>query len=337
MTRRQVHLRTITTTAAALGATAMLMSGCGGSSGGSGNLSLVAYSTPKEVYGKLIPAFQATSAGKGVNFDQSYGASGEQSRAVASGLGADVVNFSLAPDVDRLVKAGIVDAGWASGPTKGMVTDSVVAFVVRPGNPKNIHTWADLVRPGVEVLTPNVFTSGGAKWNTMAAYGAQIKTGKTPAQARQYLADLYSHVSVQDKSAREALQTFTAGKGDVLLSYEDEAILAEKSGQKVTHVVPDQTLLIENPIAVTKNSKHAAQAKAFVDYAESAAGQAVFGAAGYRPVLPAVAAKFNFPTPKTLFTIADLGGWDTVNTTFFDPDNGVVAKIFKDRGISVGN
>ncbi|MFN8110045.1 MAG: extracellular solute-binding protein [Thermoleophilia bacterium] len=232
------------------------------------------------------------------------------------------------------MKAGIVDAGWASGPTKGMVTDSVVKpSWCAPATLKNIHTpiWC-----GQEVLTPNVFTRAapsGTPW---------LRTGRDqarqdPAQARQYLADLYSHVSVQDKSAREALQTFTAGKGDVLLSYEDEAILAEKSGQKVTHVVPDQTLLIENPIAVTKNSKHAAQAKAFVDYAESAAGQAVFGAAGYRPVLPAVAAKFNFPTPKTLFTIADLGGWDTVNTTFFDPDNGVVAKIFKDRGISVGN
>lgn len=307
-----------------------------GSASGGKSISLVAYSTPREAYEAIIPKFQATTAGKGVEFDQSYGSSGEQSRAVESGLKADVVTFSLAPDMDRLVKANLVSADWSAGPTKGFVTNSVVVFVVRSGNPKHIRTWDDLVKPGVEVLTPNVFTSGGAKWNTMAAYGAQITQGRSSEQAREYLTALYRNVSVQDKSARESLQTFTSGKGDVLLSYENEAILAKKKGQKVDYVVPDQTILIQNPIAVTTSASDAAAAKAFVDFALSAPAQRIFAAEGYRPTDPAVAKETHFPQPKGLFTIGDLGGWSTVNDKFFDRDNGVVAKIFRDQGKSVG-
>ena len=136
-------------------------------------LSLVAYSTPKDAYGKIISAFQATSAGKNVSFNQSYGASGDQARAVAAGLSADIVALSLEPDVSTLVKKGIVPSNWNQNRYHGMVTDSVVVFVVRDGNPKNIHTWADLAKSGVQVITPNPFTSGGARWNVMAAYGAQ--------------------------------------------------------------------------------------------------------------------------------------------------------------------
>jgi sulfate/thiosulfate transport system substrate-binding protein len=307
-------------------------SGTSGESAGGGTLTLVAYSTPREVYEKLIPAFQGTSAGQGVQFEQSYGSSGEQSRAVEGGLPADVVAFSLAPDVDRLVKADLVAADWADTPTRGMVSNSVVVFAVREGNPKNIRTWDDLVREDVDVLTPNVFTSGGAKWNTMAAYGAQLEQGKSPQQAREYLRRLYGRVVVQDKSAREALQTFVAGKGDVLLAYENEAILARTKGEKIDYVVPDQTLLIENPIATVTESENAEAARAFVDYALSADAQRVFGEAGYRPVDETVAGEFDFPAPPGLFTIADLGGWDTVNEEFFDRDNGVVAKIFQDQG-----
>src|SRR4051794_33084296 len=208
-------------------------SGCGsssGSSGGSDNLPLVAYSTPKEAYAELIPAFQKTPAGKGVTFSQSYGASGDQSRAVASGLPADVVALSLAPDVDKLVKSGDVSSNWTSGPTHGFVTNSVVALVVRKGNPKGIKTWDDVVKPGVQVVEPNPFTSGGARWNVMAAYGAQIEQGKTEQQATDYLGQLFKNVVAQDKSARDALQTFSSGKGDVLISYENEAIAAQKKG-----------------------------------------------------------------------------------------------------------
>src|SRR5262245_14802588 len=196
-------------------------------------LSLVAYSTPREAYGKLIPAFQATPDGQGVNFTQSYGASGDQARAVAAGLKADVVELSLAPDIDTLVKAGLVDPKWNRQSYKGIVTDSVVVFVVRDGNPKHIKSWDDLLRPGVQVVTPNPFTSGGARWNVMAAYGSWLKLGKTKAQARAKLLQLFQHVTVQDKSARDSLNTFLAGKGDVLLTYENEAIAAKLAGQSV--------------------------------------------------------------------------------------------------------
>jgi sulfate/thiosulfate transport system substrate-binding protein len=322
---------------ALVGALAAAAGGCGSASGAGGNgLSLVAYSTPKEAYADLIPAFQKTLEGKGVTFSQSYGASGDQSRAVASGLPADVVALSLAPDVDKLVKSGDVSASWTSGPTHGFVTNSVVAFVVRKGNPKGIKTWDDLVKPGVEVLEPNPFTSGGARWNVMAAYGAQIEQGKTEAQATAYLGELFKHVPVQDKSARDALQTFSSGKGDVLISYENEAIAAQSKGLDVDYVIPPQTILIQNPIAVTTKSKNAAKAKAFVDFLESDAGQKIFASKGYRPVNPALVDKSKFPTPPQLFTIDKLGGWSAVTKKFFDPQNGVVAKIEQANGVSTG-
>jgi sulfate transport system substrate-binding protein len=332
--------------AAAVAVVALVAAGCGGASdtndataatggGGGSKLALVAYSTPQVAYDELAPKFAATPAGKGASFTSSYGASGDQSRAVDSGLPADIVAFSLAPDITRLVKDGLVAANWTSEPHKGIVTDSVTTFVVRRGNPKNIHTWADLLKPGVQVLTPNPFTSGGARWNIMAAYGAQLRLGRTPAQALDYLRELFTkHVPVQDKSARDALQTFTGGKGDVLLSYENEAITAQQKGEKVDYVTPDQTILIENPVAVTEKAKP--QAKAFLQYLWTPAAQAVFAKHGYRPVVPSVAKRFasQFPTPKTLFTIDDLGGWDKVMTDFFDPAKGSVAKIEQDAGVS---
>jgi sulfate/thiosulfate transport system substrate-binding protein len=319
------------------------LAGCGGpadsggaasSGGGKGDkLSLVAYSTPQEAYQALIPAFQKTSAGKGVSFTQSYGASGDQSRAVASGLPADIVALSLSPDVDKLVEPGIVDSGWAKATgDDGFVTNSVVVFVVRKGNPKHIKTWDDLIKPGVQVLTPNPFTSGGAKWNLMAAYGAQIKQGKSPDEALAYLKSLLQHVPVQDKSGRESLQTFLNGKGDVSISYENEAINAQQKAQKVDYVIPDQTILIQNPAAVTKDAKPAA-AK-FLQWLHTDAAQKIYAAHGYRPVVSSLVDKQKFPTPKVLFKIDDLGGWDKVNTDFFDPTNGSVAKIEQDLGVS---
>src|SRR5436190_6928586 len=273
-------------------------------------LSLVAYSTPKDAYAKLIPAFQKTAAGKGVSFSQSYGASSDQARAVAAGLPADVVELSLAPDVSLLVQKGIVGPSWDKNRWHGVVTPSIVVFVVRGGNPKRIRTWNDLLKPGVQVVTPNPFTSGGARWNTMAAYGGALRAGKTPQQAIAYLTTLYrKHVVAQPSSAREALQTFLAGKGDVLLSYENEAILANQKGQNVNYVSPKATILIENPIAVTSTTKHAAQAKAFVKFLRTAQAQTIFAETGYRPVLKSVARRYSFPFPKQLFTIAYVGGW----------------------------
>ena len=328
-------MRSLVLAAAAIGLI-VVGAGCGGTSaaiGGGGKLTLAAYSTPREVYAELAKSFEKTPEGKGVSFDESYGSSGEQSRAVESGLPADVVAFSLAPDVDRLVEAGIVDEGWDKDAYNGMVTSSVVVFAVRKNNPEHIETWDDLVRTGIEVIEPNPFTSGGARWNVMAAYGAQRKQGKTHEQAVAYLRELFRHVSVQDKSARESLQTFTGGKGDVLLAYENEAILAKSKGEDLDYVVPQQTILIENPVAVTKDAP--ASAGRFLAYIRSEKAQRVFGKAGYRPVNGAVADEFQFPMPVDLFTIADVGGWDQVQKRFFDREDGIMADIQRDVGAAL--
>ena len=276
--------------------------------------------------------FAKTPQGDGVSFDQSYAASGEQSRAVESGLPADVVAFSLEPDVTRLVDAELVSPEWAKDEQKGMVSDSVVVLAVREGNPKGIRGWDDLVRDDVEVITPNPFTSGGARWNVMAAYGAQLRMGKSKDEAFEYLRKLFHNVPVQDKSARESLQTFAGGKGDVLIAYENEAITAQQKGEDLDYVIPDQTILIENPIAVVSDSKHPEQAQAFVDFVRSEAAQKVFARKGYRSILPELVDAKRYPEPKTLFTIADLGGWPKVMETFFDRDNGIVADIERDLG-----
>ncbi len=336
--------------AAAL-ATAGVIAGCGGSSdvttstaastssgggGGATQLALVAYSTPKKAYDALTAAFAQTSAGNGVSFGQSFGASGSQSRAVASGQPADVVAFSTTPDMTRLVKAGIVSKSWDANADKGFSSDSVVVLVVRKGNPKGITGWDDLIKSGVDVITPNPATSGSARWNILAAYGAQLKEGKTPAEALAYVKTLLTkNVSVQDSSASAALQTFTSGKGDVLLDYESDAIAAEKAGDSIQYIVPTQTILIQTPIAVTSKSSHASQAQAFVNWQWSTAGQTIWAQQGYRPVLASVASQFagKFPTPPQLFTIKYLGGWTSVNKTFFAPSTGSITKIEQEAGV----
>jgi sulfate/thiosulfate transport system substrate-binding protein len=336
-------MRLISTLAAVLVLT-VTASGCGGEStdataaaGGETTLTLVSYSTPREVYAQLTKDFARTAAGKGVSFQQSYASSGEQSRAVAAGLPADVVALSLEPDVTRLVDAGLVDETWSDDEHGGMVTDSIVVFAVRKGNPKSIRTWDDLTKDGVEVITPNPFTSGGAQWNVMAGYGAQLERGRSPKEAEEYLRRLFRHVSVQDKSAREALQTFVGGKGDVLIAYENESILARSKGEELDYVVPDETILIENPIAVVGEGEgDDAAAQAFVDFVRTPAAQRAFGKAGYRPVLEEVLAEFDYPRPPKLFTIADLGGWSRVRERFFDVEDGIMADIQRDLGQAVG-
>ncbi len=317
-------------------ACAAVLAACGSSSssssGGSSSksLTLVAYSTPQSAFEKLIPAFEATPEGKGVSFKQSYGPSGEQSRAVSNGLHADVVNFSLEPDVERLVKAGLVPASWNQNATHGFVTDSVAVIIVRKGNPKHITGWSDLIKPGVQVLTPNPFTSGSARWNVMAAYGAQIKEGKTPAQAEAFLKAMFKNVVSQDSSARNALQTFVSGRGDALIDYENEAIADQKKGQPIEYVIPKDTILIQNPIAVLGGSS---AGQRFVDYLLSPAGQAIWAKQGYRPVISGVPGA-NFPTPPGLFTIETLGGWKKVTKEFFEPETGIVSKIEQSLGVS---
>jgi sulfate transport system substrate-binding protein len=303
------------------------------------HLALVGYSTPQEAYTQLIPAFQQTPAGQGVTVDTSFGASGTQTQAVINGLDADLVALSLESDMTRLVTAGMVAPEWNQDAFHGMVTDSVVVLVVRKGNPKHIQTWADLRQPGMDVVTPDAFQSGGAKWNLLAAYGATLKDGGSEDAARASLKDLLGHVSVQPASAREAMTTFVGGKGDALIAYENEAITAQQAGQAVDYVVPTSTMLIENPIAILKNSRNASAAKSFLEYARASDGQRIWARAGYRPVVQDVAREFasTFPVPGGLFTIADLGGWSSVDKKFFDRDNGMVSQILQELGRSGGS
>ena len=303
-------------------------------------LSLVAYSTPREAYAKLIPMFQKTAAGKDVDFKQSYGSSGEQTRAVKAGLEADIVALSLAPDVDELVAAGKVDASWKKQSFKGMVTNSLVVFVVRDGNPKKIKGWNDLLRSDVDIVTPNPFTSGGARWNIMAAYGAWRKAGKTDKQAQANLLKLLENVVVQDTSARASLSTFASGKGDVLLAYENEALFARTQGTNLQFVIPKATILIENPIAVVKSSPDKAAANAFLRFLRTPAAQQVFADNGYRPVVKSVLQRnrSKFPVRPGEFTIDQLGlgGWTKVQKRFFDPKTGIMARIQRQVGGGTG-
>jgi sulfate transport system substrate-binding protein len=306
-------------TTVALGLTA-----CGGSSdstsdagasdapsgGTKSELSLVAYSTPQVVYDELIPAFQGTEQGAGVAFKTSFGASGDQSRAVEGGQKADVVTFSTEPDMTRLQEAGLVS-------DFEKVSTSAVSFIVRKGNPKNIRTWDDLIKPGVEVLTPNPFTSGAAKWNLLGAYahGGLEFTEKL----------LRDNVKVQDKSGREALQNFTSGNGDVLLSYEYEGTTAQKKGEDVDIVVPPDTLQIDILVAKTKDAPAAADA--FIDYATGAEGQKFFAGWGYDPPSGTQA------EAEEVKTIEEIGGWSKLNKELFDAREGAIAKIESDLGV----
>jgi len=318
------------------------LAACGSNAGASSDgdkvtLALVAYSTPQEAYEQIIKAFQKTSDGKNVEFTTSFGGSGDQSRAVEAGQPADVVAFSLEPDMTRLVKAGMVADNWNADEHKGMVTDSVVVIATRKGNPKNLKDWDDLTKSGVEVITPNPFTSGGARWNVLAAYGANSDVGKDEKAGVAYLNALFKNVPVQDDSARKALQTFAGGKGDAMLAYENEAIFAQQNGQQIDYTVPDDTILIENPVAVTKTSKHAEQAQAFLDFLRSDDAQKIFLDNGYRPVNKDVAAKGDFPEPSGLFTIADLGGWPDATDKFFNTDGSIMLDVERSIGVTVQN
>lgn len=328
---------------------ALVVAGCGGSSDEKGGddsasasggdakteLSLVAYSTPQVVYDEIIPDFAKTPDGRGVGFKTSFGASGDQSRAVEAGQKADVVTFSTEPDMTRLVDAGLVADDWNAGEHRGLVTTSVVSFIVRKGNPKGIRTWDDLLRDGIKVLTPNPFTSGAAKWNILAAYGQAARGGSDPQAGLDYVRELITrHVEVQDRSGREALQTFVSGDADVLLSYEYEATTAQKKGEDVDFVTPDDTIKINIDIATTRDAPE--QARTFLDYVLSEPAQQRFVDWGYRPVNQTVldANRDKFPIPSGLFTIEDLGGWSRVNEEMFDVEKGSIAKIEEEAGVS---
>jgi sulfate/thiosulfate transport system substrate-binding protein len=299
--------------------------------GSGGTINLYAYAVPKVGFDKVIPAFNETEAGNGVAFQQSYGASGDQSRKVEAGAAADIVNFSVEPDVTRLVDAGLVDKGWNAGEHKGIPFGSVVTIVVRKGNPKGIEDWDDLLGPGIEVVTPNPFSSGSAKWNLLAPYAAQSAGGKDTRAGLAYISSLVQdHVKIQPKSGREATEAFLQGSGDALLSYENEALFIERGGDPVQHVTPPQTFKIENPVAVLNKSPNAAKARAFNDFLYTPQAQRLWAEAGFRPVDASVAKDFtdDFPQPQKLWTIDDLGGWKAVNDSLFKKDVGSIAVIY---------
>jgi sulfate/thiosulfate-binding protein len=305
--------------------------GGGGPTDANTSITLVAYSAPEPGWSKVIPAFNASREGKGVQVITSYGASGDQSRGVVDGKPADLVNFSVEPDVTRLVKAGKVSSDWDKDATKGIPFGSVVTLVVRPGNPKNIKDWDDLLRPGVEVITPSPLSSGSAKWNLLAPYAIKSGGGHNPQAGIDFINKLVGqHVKLRPASGREATDVFVQGSGDVLISYENEAILAERQGKPVSQVHPSQTFKIENPLAVVTGSAHLDAATAFKNFQYTAQAQKLWAAAGFRPVDPAVAAdvRGQFPMPVKLWTIADLGGWDTVDAQLFDKNSGTITRIY---------
>ena len=343
---KNLHRARLIATLALTAGIAMLAACAPSSSGGSDSestqLSLVGFAVPKAGNNAAQAAFAKTDAGKGTKWKESYGASGDQSRAVAGGLKADYVHFSLTPDVTRLVDEGLVAKDWASGPNKGIVTDSVVVLVVREGNPKNITGWDDLAKEDVGIVTPNPGSSGSARWNILAAWQHIIAGGGSESDATSYLEKVFANVKALPGSGRDATTAFQGGTGDVLISYENEAILARQNGEKIDYVVPEDTLKIENPAAVTENADP--KAKAFLDFVLSKEGQQEYVSKGFRPLESVDGVEVGtvegandpenpFPTPKKLFTIdGDLDGWEAVNTKFFDEKDGIITKLIAESG-----
>jgi sulfate transport system substrate-binding protein len=338
--------RTLKVAVALSAAGVLALTGCSGdSSADSGNtINVVGYSVLEQANTNVIEAFNDSDAGKDVTIKGSYGASGDQSRAVVAGQDADEVHLSLEPDVTRLVDEGIVADDWKDNDTQGICTKSVVVFVVQSGNPKGIEDWSDLVQPGVGIVTPNPASSGSAKWNLLAAYGSVIADGGKEADAKDYMTKFFDNVVALPDSGRDATTAFTGGTGDVLLSYENEAILARQSGQDFDYIVPDTTLSIDNPCALTEDASDAAQD--FMDFQKSAEGQKLYAETGYRPLVDVGDVTVEgandpsnpFPEPGTLLTIDDdFGGWDEANDTYFGDGTdgapmGILTQIQADAG-----
>jgi sulfate transport system substrate-binding protein len=305
-------------------------------------LTFGAYSVPREAYSQIIPLFQdywLKKTGQKVSFKESYQGSGAQSRAVASGFEADVVALALEKDITRISDAKLITSDWKKNPNKGIPSTSVVVLAVRPGNPKQIKDWADLGKEGVEVITPDPASSGGAQWNLLAAYGA-AKRGKVAGydkgddNALKFLGTLLKNVSVLDKDARESFLNFERGVGDVAITYENEAYAGLAAGEQFEIVYPSSTILIETPVAVVDVyvDKHGTRpaAEAFVAFLWTPEVQQIFAKYGFRPVDPNIAKLDEnvkkFPAPKDLFTIEEFGGWNKVGKDLFG-DTGTISKL----------
>lgn len=335
---------------AAIGLAALLaVSACSSSDGArasgeahgrSSTINIVGFAVPEAANKAIADAWGKTDAGEGVDFETSYGASGDQSRSVLDGLPADYVHFSVSSDVTRLVDAGLVAEDWDDGPNKGVVSSSIVVFAVREGNPEGITTWDDLVEDGIEIVTPNPASSGAARWNALAAWGQVIASGGTEADAEAYVTKFFDNVVSLPSSGRDATQAFLSGTGDVLMAYENEAILAHQNGEEFDYIIPDTTILIENPGAVVEDATP--KASEWLDFVLSADGQRQFALKGFRPIIDDVDhgdvegandPSNPFPPVENLLTVADdFESWDALSDKFFDEQNGLIVKIIAGSG-----
>lgn len=307
-------------------------------------INIVGFAVPEAANVAIAEGWAKTPEGAGVEFVSSYGASGDQSRLVVDGLEADYVHFSVTSDVTRLVDNGLVADTWDDGPNHGVVSTSAVVFGVRPGNPLGISDWDDLTAEGIEIVTPNPASSGAARWNALAAWGQVVRNGGTEAEADQYLADLFDNVVSLPNSGRDATQQFLGGTGNVFLTYENEAILARQNGQDFEYVIPETTLLIENPGAVLIDANPKAQQ--WLDFVLSADGQREFARKGFRPIVEVTdigeVAGANdpanpFPPITNLLTVAeDFESWSALSKKFFDEENGIVTRVILESGKAEG-
>lgn len=330
---------------AAFSCAILALYGCGKSSNNSGEATLIlgGFTSPREAYGKAInPAFQKywkEKTGRDVEFQESYQASGAQSRAIIGGFEADIAALSLEADIDRISEAGLITHDWRRKPFKGMVSTSIVVIATRPGNPQGIHDWQDLTRAGLNLLTPDPKTSGGAQWNINAIYGAALRgfagvPKDDRAAAGELLTNIFQNVSIMDKGARESITNFEKGVGDAAITYENEVLVGRQAGETYDYVVPHSTILIENPVAlVDKNvDKHGARevAEAFIEFLFSKDAQRAFAKYGLRPVDPGVAeeVKSQYPAVQDLWRIDFLGGWKRVGDDIYGP-NGVFTKAIE--------
>jgi sulfate/thiosulfate-binding protein len=303
-------------------------------------LNIVGFAVPEAANKAIAEAWAETPEGENVTFETSYGASGDQSRAVVDGLAADYVHFSVSSDVTRLVDEGLVADTWDAGDNKGVVSSSVVVFAVRSGNPKNIQTWDDLIQPGVEIVTPNPASSGAARWNALAAWGQVIAGGGSEEDAKAYIDSFFANVVALPNSGRDATTAFLSGTGDVLMAYENEAILAHQNGEEFDYIIPDTTMLIENPGAILIDSDPKAQE--WLDFVLSADGQKEFALKGFRPIIDGVEygevegandPSDPFPAPETLLTVAnDFGSWSELSDKFFDEETGLITVAIAESG-----
>ncbi|MFM8936547.1 MAG: sulfate ABC transporter substrate-binding protein [Vulcanococcus sp.] len=326
----------------------LLLASCGSpqshgqaSAGASGQqeLLVVSYAVTKGAYTRILPKFAAAwkaKTGQVLKIRTSYGGSGTQTRAIIDGLDADVTTLALSADVLKLQKAGLVKPGWEQEfPNASIITNSTVAFLTRPGNPKGLRDWHDLGKPGVTVVTANPKTSGGARWNFLGLWGSVSQTGGSQQQAERFVSNVYRNVDNLPKDAREASDVFLKrDQGDVLLNYENEAILAARTGDlKAPFVVPPVNIRIEGPVAVVdtvvdrRGTRKAAEALASYLFSEDA--QQIFAEEGFRPTNPTVweRVKDRFAPVKQFFSVKDFGGWTTVNSTFFD-NGGLWDRLF---------